>query len=97
MTSRGTVAKFLSEGRGGLRSLGFPLEVRIGNDAPTFNTTHHTGLVFPLRDGVGDQATMCTGAGRARWEGLWGLSWCFEVHGASPGRQVGIASGCAIS
>jgi len=82
VTSRGTVAKYLSEGRdtvsrerslrvttliggGGLRSLGFPLKVRIGNDAPTFNTAHLAGLVFLLRDAVGDQATMCTSAGRA--------------------------------
>lgn len=53
MTSPGIVAKYLSEGRdtvsrerslrvatlmGGLRSLGFPLEVGIGNDAHTFDT-----------------------------------------------------------
>ena len=49
----------------GLRSLGFQLEVRIGNDAPTFNTAHLAGLVFLFRDAVGDQATMCTGARRA--------------------------------
>ena len=48
MTSRGTVAKYLSEGRGGLRPLGFPLEVWIGNDAPTFNTAHLAGLAFLL-------------------------------------------------
>ena len=103
MTSRGTVAKYLSSPREsegdeeGLRFLGFPLEVRIGNDAPTFNTAHLAGLVFLLRDAIGDQTTVCTGAGRAHWEGLWGLSWFFEVHGASPGRHVGIASGCAVS
>ena len=73
MTSQGTVAKYLSEGSG-LRSLGFPLKVRIGNDAPTFNTAHLAGLVFLLRDAIGDQATVCTGAGRAHWEGLWGSS-----------------------
>ena len=80
MTSQGTVAKYLSEGRdtvarerslrgatlmrGGLRSLGFPLEVRIGHDAPTFHTAHLAGLVFLLRDAIGDQTSMCTGAGR---------------------------------
>ena len=85
MTSQGTVAKYLSEGSG-LRSHGFPLKVRIGNDAPTFNTAHLAGLVFLLRDAIGDQATVCTGAGRAHWEGLWGLFWFFEVHGASPVR-----------
>ena len=67
MPSRGTVAKYLSEGRGRLRFLGFPLEVRIVNDAPTFNTAHLTGHVFRFRDAVGDQATVCTGAGRAHW------------------------------
>ena len=83
MTSQGTVAKYLSEGRdtvsrernlkvaklmgGGLRSLGFPLEVRIGNDATTFDTAHLTGLVFLLRYAIGIQATVCTGAGRAHW------------------------------
>ena len=88
--SQGTVAKYLSEGRdtvsrerslrvatlmgGGLRFLGFPLEVRIGDDGSTFNTVHLADLVFLLRDGVGDHATMCTGGGRAHWEGLWGLS-----------------------
>ena len=83
MTSRETVAKYPSEDRDtvsrerslrgrncwekGLCSLGFPLEVRIGNDAPTFNTAHLAGLVFLLRDAIGDQATVCTGAGRAHW------------------------------
>ena len=50
---------------GGLCSLGFPLEVRIRNDAPTFNTVHLAGLVFLLRDAIGDQTTMNTSAGRA--------------------------------
>jgi hypothetical protein len=61
-------------GRGGLRSLAFPLEVRVGNDAPTFNTTHLPGLVFLLCEAIGDQAAVCTGAGRAHSVGLWGLS-----------------------
>lgn len=90
MTSQVTVAKYLNEGSEivscersmkvtkidgkGLRSLGFLLEVRIGNDAPTFNTVHLAGLVFLLRDAVGDQTTVCTGGGRAHWESLWGLS-----------------------
>ena len=61
-------------GGGGLRSLGFPGEARIGNDAPTFDTAHLASLVFLLRDAIGDQATVCTGAGRAEWAGLWGFS-----------------------
>jgi len=73
VTSQGTVAKYLSEGSG-LRSLGFPLEVRIGNDAPTFNTAHLAGLVFLLRDAIGDHTSMCTGERRAHWEDLWGSS-----------------------
>ena len=88
VTRKGTVAKYLSEGRvtvsrekrervqnpmgGGRRSVKFSLEVRIGNDAPTFNTAHLTGVVFLFRDAVGDHAMVCTGAGRAHWEGLWG-------------------------
>lgn len=103
MQSRGTVAKYLSEGRGtvsrerslrvatliggGLRFLGFPLEVWIGNDAPTFNTAHPAGLAILLRDAVGDQTSMCTSTGRAHWERLWGLFWFFEVHGAHLGRR----------
>ena len=63
-----------TDGRGGLRSLGFPVEMGIGNDTPTFNTVHLTGLVFFLRDAIGDQTSMCTGAGRAQWERLWDLS-----------------------
>lgn len=69
---------------GGLRSLGFPLEVWIGNDAPTFNTAHLPGFVFLLRDTIGDHTIMCTGERRAHWEGLWGLSWFSEVHGPLP-------------
>jgi hypothetical protein len=38
----------------GLRLLAFPLEVRVGNDAPTFNTPHHAGLVLLLCDAIGD-------------------------------------------
>jgi len=87
MPSRGTVAKYLSEGRGRLRFLGFPLEVRIGNDAPTFNTAHHACLVFLFRDGIGDQTSMRKGARRAHGVGLWGLSWFFEVHGAFSGHK----------
>ena len=91
MTSRGTVAKYLSEerdtvsresslrdatlmGGGGLRSLGFPLKVGIGNDTPTFHTTHFAGLMFLLRDAIGDQTSVCTGAGRTHWERLWSSS-----------------------
>lgn len=61
-------------GRGGLRSLAFPLEVRIGNDAPTFNTTHLAGFVFLVCEAIGDQAAVCTGAGRAHLVSLVGLS-----------------------
>jgi hypothetical protein len=71
----------------GLRSLGFPLEVRIENDASTFNTVHLAGLVFLLRDAIGDQAAVFASNGRAHWECLWGSSWFFEVHGAPPGRE----------
>ena len=44
-----------------------PLEMRIGNDAPTFDTTYLAGLVFLIRDAIGNHAAMCTGAGRAQW------------------------------
>jgi hypothetical protein len=55
-----------------LGCLGFPLEVRIGNDAPALNTPHLAGLVFLLRDAVGDHAPVCTGTGWAHEERLWG-------------------------
>jgi hypothetical protein len=71
----------------GLRSLGCPLEVRIGNDASTFNTAHLAGLVFLLRDIMGDQAAVIASNGRALWECLWGFSWFSELHGAPPGRK----------
>lgn len=71
----------------GLRSFGFSLDVRIGNDAPTFHTVHHAGLVFLFRDTIGDQAAVCTGRGRAHWESLGGLFRLFEVHGAPSGRK----------
>ena len=57
----------------GFRFVGFPLAGRIGNDVPAFNTAYFTGGVLFFRDVVGDQTTMCTGVGRAQWEGLWGL------------------------
>ena len=79
VTSQSTVAKYLSEGREAvscessrgtqhvweerLSSLGFPLRVGVENDAPTFHTANFAGFVFFLRDAVGDEATMCTGAG----------------------------------
>ena len=63
-----------TDGRGRLRSHGFPLEVGIENDAPTFNTAHLAGLVFLLRDAIGDQTSMCTGAGWAHRERLRGSS-----------------------
>ena len=84
MTSQGTVAKYLSEGSG-LRSLGFPLEVRIGNDAPTFNAAHLAGLVFLLRDAIGDQATVCTVAGRGSLGGSVGLVLILRGSQCTPG------------
>lgn len=51
-------------------SLGFPLEVRIGNGRPTFNTPHHAGFVLLDRDEVRDHATVCAGEEWAPWEGL---------------------------
>ena len=71
----------------GLRFLGFPLEVRIGNDAATLNTVHLACLVFLLRDAIGDQAAMFTGSGWAHWESVLGWSWLFEVHSAPLGRN----------
>lgn len=47
-----------------LLSLGVSLEMRVGYDAATFNTSHHPSLVFFFRDAIGDQAAMGTGAGR---------------------------------
>ena len=49
------------------------LEMRIGNDTPTFNTAHLAAVVFLLRDAVGDHAPVSTDAELAHWEGLWGL------------------------
>ena len=82
MTSLGIVANHLSDGRvtvsretservdkpmdEGLGSRGFPLEVWIGNDTPTFNTAHLAGVVFFFRDAVGDHAMVCAGARRSR-------------------------------
>jgi hypothetical protein len=98
MTSQVTVAKYLSACRDTvsyarslivaktgerLRSLGFPLAMGVGNDAPTFNTTDLAGLVFFLRNGIGDQAAVRTGVGRAFRERRWGLSWSFDVHDAA--------------
>ena len=90
MPSQGTVAKYLNEGRDavsherslrlarlrkeGLCSLGFLLEAWIRNDATTFNTPHFAGLVFFLRDAVGEEAAVPAGTARAQWYGLWGLS-----------------------
>lgn len=80
MTSQVTVAKYLSTCRGTvscarglmavktgerLRSLGFPLKVGVGNDAPTFNTTDLASLVFFLRNGIGNQAVVRTDVWRA--------------------------------
>ena len=61
--------------------------MRIGNDASTLNTVHLAGLVFFLRDAIGDQAAVSTGSGRAQWESLLDWSWLFEAHGAPLGRN----------
>ena len=66
----------------GLGFVGFPPEVRLGNDANTLNTVHLAGLVFLFRDAIGDQAAVSTGRRRAQWEGLLDWSWFFEVHSA---------------
>ena len=68
----------------GLCFLGVPFEVWIMNDALTFNTAHHAGPLFLLRDGVGNHATVRAGAGRALSGSLRCLSCFFEVHGAPP-------------
>ena len=71
--SRGRQARLKSRNpcwEEGLCSLGVPLEVWIRNDALTFNTAHHAGLVFLFRDTNGDHATVHTGERRFRWEGL---------------------------
>ena len=68
----------------GLCSLGVLLEVWIRNDASTFNTSDFAGFVFLFRDGVGNQATVCTGAGWALSGSLRCLSCFFGVHGAPP-------------
>ena len=76
---RGTITRTSSlrittlDGGRGLCSLAVPLEMWVGNDAPALNTTHLAGLVFLLRDAIGNQASMHTGAGLAQWEGLRGL------------------------
>jgi hypothetical protein len=83
VTSPESVAKHLSErgyrvssaepdGRSTIRrSLGSSvLEVGIENDAPTFHTANFAGVVLLLRDAIGDQATVCTGAGWSHWEWL---------------------------
>ena len=46
-----------------LGSSGSALKVGIENDAPTFQTANFAGVVFLLRDAIGDQATVCTGTG----------------------------------
>src|SRR4051812_42214668 len=82
VTSPETVAKHLSEGyrfssaepdgrstTGG--SLGSSvLEVGIENNAPTFHTANFAGVVLLLRDAIGDQATVCAGAGWSHREWL---------------------------
>jgi hypothetical protein len=71
----------------GLGCFGFSLDVRIGNDSPTFHTVHLAGLAFFFRDAIGDQATVCTGSGGAYRESLRGLSRFIEVHVAPLGRE----------
>lgn len=41
------------------------MKVGVGNDAPTFNTTDLAGLVFFLRNGIGNQAVVRTDVWRA--------------------------------
>ena len=95
MTRWATVAKYLSRWGGtvscvrnmmatlpvgvGLRSLGFPLDVSIENDAFTFNTVHLAGLAFLLRDAIGDHAAVFASNGPVDWECLWGSSWFFKI------------------
>jgi hypothetical protein len=57
---RDTRASTKTDGRRGLRSVGFPLEGRIGNDITTFNTAHLAAVVFLLRDAIGDQVPVST-------------------------------------
>ena len=66
-----------------LRSLGFLLKVGVWNDAPAFNTTDLAGLVFFLRNGIGNQAAVSTNVGRAVRERRRGLFLPFEVHDAA--------------
>jgi hypothetical protein len=68
----------------GLYALVVPLEIGIRNDASTFDTSDLAGLVFLFRDGVGDQAAVCTGAGWALSGSLRCLSCFFEVPVAPP-------------
>lgn len=75
-----------SEGEG-LHFLGFPLEMGVGNNAPTLNTADLAGLVFLLRDTIRDQATVRTGACTGhRWR-LCGLLWFIELHVAPLGHE----------
>ncbi len=113
MTSQETVAKYLTKVEvlflardiwwsekpmgEGLGSFGFSLDVRIGNDAPTFHTVHLAGLVFLLRDGIGDQAAVRTGVRRVFRERRWGLSWLFDIHDAALRRQGSLADRVAVS
>lgn len=53
------------EGVRGDPLLGFAIEMRIGNDATTFNTAHIADPVLLFRDIIGDHALVCTDAARA--------------------------------
>jgi len=77
-------------GRERLFPLGFPLEVGVGNDAPTFNATDLAGLVFFLRNGIGNHAAVRTDVGWAFRERRWSLS--FDIHDAAPRKQGSLAT-----
>jgi hypothetical protein len=57
VTSRGTVAKYLSE-EGRLSFFTFPFEGGIVHNGSTLNTAHLAEFVFLLRDTIGDHATV---------------------------------------
>ena len=65
---------------------GYPLEVRIGNGAPTLNTPHLAASVF-LFQTWSEIMRLCVQTHEwAHWERPWGLFWFFEVHSAPLGH-----------
>ncbi|TKB55673.1 MAG: hypothetical protein E8D50_01820 [Nitrospira sp.] len=87
VTSRGTVAKYLSEEEGRLCFLAFPFEVRIVNYGATFNATHLAGIVFLFRDTIGDYAAVGTGARAIHWRKLWMTILIGECHDTPQGSE----------